>query len=251
MLKIMLVILTLGNNYLYFMVCSVFFPYGGKTMNKIKTISIILVVVLFVSSCSWNNMAKGGTIGAGIGGVVGGLIGYQAGNTAAGAIVGAAVGGTTGALIGHYMDKQAAEIKRDLKNAKVERVGEGIKITFQSGILFDVNSSVLRQTAKSNITDLARILQKYEDTNILVEGHTDSDGSAEYNLNLSKNRANSVYNQLQFQNVSNSRIQAVGYGEEQPVADNSTKLGRQKNRRVEIAIFANEKLKRAARKGVI
>lgn len=220
-------------------------------MSKYKTISIILVVVLLVTSCGWNRMAKGGAIGAGIGGVVGGLIGYKAGNTAVGAIVGAAVGGTTGALIGRYMDKQAAEIKRDLKNAKVERVGEGIKITFESGILFDVNSPALRQTAKRNVNNLAHILQKYEDTNILVEGHTDSNGSSEYNFNLSKKRAISVSNQLQFQNVPNSRIQAVGYGEEQPVADNGTKIGRQKNRRVEIAIFANEKLKRAARKGVI
>ena len=196
-------------------------------------------------------MARGGTIGAGIGGVVGGLVGHKAGNTAVGAIIGAAVGGTTGALIGRYMDKQAAEIRRDLKNAKVERVGEGIKITFESGILFDVNSPVLRQNAKNNVNDLAHILQKYENTNIRVEGHTDSNGSSEHNLELSKNRAATVSNQLQTQNVLGSRIQVVGYGEDQPTANNNSDVGRQENRRVEIAIFANNKLKRAARNGTI
>ena len=220
-------------------------------MRKLRTISIILIIAALVSSCGWNHMARGGTIGAGIGGVVGGLIGYKAGNTAVGAIIGAAVGGTTGALIGHYMDKQAAEIRRDLKNAKVERVGEGIKITFESGILFDVNSSVLRQNARSNVNDLARILLKYKDTNILVEGHTDSTGSADHNMELSKSRAGSVSNQLMTQDVNSSRVQVIGYGEEQPAADNGTEVGRQKNRRVEIAIFANSKLKRAARNGTI
>lgn len=220
-------------------------------MRKLHTFVVIALSGSLVVGCGWNHMARGGTIGAGIGAVVGGIVGHQAGNTAVGAIIGAAVGGTAGAAIGRYMDKQAAEIRRDLKNAKVERVGEGIKITFNSGILFDVNSHVLRNEARQNVNDLARILQKYEDTNILVEGHTDSTGSDRYNNTLSENRASSVSYQLKSQGVSQSRISTHGYGESQPVADNSTVSGRQQNRRVEVAIFANDKLKRAARNGTI
>ncbi|HEX3019271.1 MAG TPA: OmpA family protein [Chitinispirillaceae bacterium] len=220
-------------------------------MRKLHTLVAVMLCGSLIAGCGWNHMARGGTIGAGIGAVVGGLVGYKAGNTAVGAIVGAAVGGTAGAAIGRYMDKQAAEIRRDLNNAKVERVGEGIKITFNSGILFDVNSHVLRNEARQNVNELARILNKYKDTEILVEGHTDSTGSDRYNTSLSENRASSVSYQLKSQGVSSARISINGYGESQPVADNSTVSGRQQNRRVEIAIFANDKLKRAARNGTI
>ncbi|MFP4415645.1 MAG: OmpA family protein [Chitinivibrionales bacterium] len=211
----------------------------------------VLITSVLVTGCSWSNMARGGTIGAGVGGVVGGIIGKRAGNTAVGAIVGAAVGGTAGAAIGRYMDKQAEEIRRDLKGAKVERVGEGIKITFASGILFDIGSAALRAQAQTNVNDLARVLQKYEDTNILIEGHTDSTGSDQLNLRLSEDRASSVARQLKSNGVIGSRISINGYGEDQPIADNGTMAGRQQNRRVEVAIFANDKLKRAARNGTI
>jgi outer membrane protein OmpA-like peptidoglycan-associated protein len=242
----------LSGIYLILTITNTLFLLNQKViMKKNRTFCIILVIAALISNCGWNHMARGGTIGAGVGGVVGGLIGYKAGNTAVGAIIGAAVGGTSGAAIGRYMDKQAAEIRQDLKNAKVERVGEGIKITFQSGILFDVNSAALRQNARNNVNDLSRILQKYEDTNILVEGHTDSTGSSGYNLNLSQDRAETVSNQLQAQGILRSRIQVIGYGEDQAVADNKTEVGRKSNRRVEIAIFANIKLKRAARNGAI
>jgi outer membrane protein OmpA-like peptidoglycan-associated protein len=188
----------------------------------------------------------GGVIGGAAGGVVGGVIGHALGNTAAGAIIGAAVGGTAGALIGHYMDKQAKEIQNDIKDAKVERVGEGIKITFSSGILFDVSSAELKAAAKDNVTKLSAILKKYEDTKILIEGHTDSTGSHETNMTLSENRAGSVSNLLKADGVSESRISTTGYGPDQPVAANSSADGRQLNRRVEVAIFANDKLKKAA-----
>lgn len=220
-------------------------------MKGLRYFAILLICTMFFSSCGWNHMARGSAIGAGIGGVVGGIIGHQAGNTAVGAIIGAAVGGGAGAAIGHYMDKQAQEIRRDLKNAKVERVGEGIKITFQSGILFDVGSDILKPAAQTNVNDLSRILQKYKDTNILVEGHTDSTGSDRTNLILSEDRATSVARQLKTQGVLGARISTVGYGEQQPIADNGSSVGRQQNRRVEVAIFANDKLKRAARNGTI
>ena len=198
--------------------------------------------------------AKGGLLGAGggaiLGGVVGGLIGGGRG-TAAGAILGAAVGGGTGAIIGRRMDKQAAELQRDMANAKVERVGEGIKITFDSGILFDTNSSALRAASQSDISKLAATLQKYPDTNVLVEGHTDNTGTDAINQPLSEQRAQSVANALQSQSVASSRITTKGYGSTQPVADNSTAEGKQANGRVEVAIYANEKMKKAAEAGTL
>jgi len=206
---------------------------------------------LLLHSCGTSNMFKGTAIGAGAGGVIGGVIGKKAGNTAAGAIIGAALGGGAGAAIGRYMDKQAEELQAALKNARIERVGEGIKITFDSGILFDVNSESLRDEAKDNINDLGKVLQKYEDTNLLVVGHTDSTGSEQYNQQLSERRANSVSMYLSSIGVNGARINAMGKGEEDPVADNSTKMGRQENRRVELAIFANEKLIQDAKKGDI
>jgi outer membrane protein OmpA-like peptidoglycan-associated protein len=201
--------------------------------------------------CSASNTVKGGAIGAGAGAVIGGLIGRATGNTAAGAIIGATIGGAAGLMIGHYMDKQAEEMQRDIKNAKIERVGEGIKITFDSGILFETNKSDLQPTAKQNIENLAKILNKYPDTNIRVEGHTDSTGSNEYNQALSEKRAEAVANYTKGLGVTGSRFSTFGYGEIQPIVSNTTPEGRQQNRRVEIAIFANDKLKDAAQKNQI
>jgi outer membrane protein OmpA-like peptidoglycan-associated protein len=214
-----------------------------------KTVGILLVAVLLlgVIGCA-SNQAKGTVIGAAAGGVVGGLIGKKAGNTAAGAILGAVIGGAAGNYIGNYMDKQAEEMERDIAGAKIERVGEGIKITFDSGLLFDVNKASLKQASRDNLTNLARILNKYEDTEIVLEGHTDSDGSEEYNLQLSRSRANSVANYLQSLNVNPTRFTVMGYGESQPIASNETVEGKQMNRRVEVAIFANDKLKKVAEK---
>jgi outer membrane protein OmpA-like peptidoglycan-associated protein len=218
--------------------------------NKLIVLVLVAAIALMpvVNGCGASNTVKGGAIGAAAGGVIGGIIGNQAGNTAVGAIIGAAIGGTAGALIGNYMDKQAEEMQRDIEGAKIERVGEGIKITFASGILFAVNSSDLQPAAQENIGKLAAILNKYPDTNILVEGHTDSTGSDEYNKSLSDRRAASVANYAKSMNVKGERFTTVGYGESQPLMSNSTAEGRQANRRVEIAIFANEDLKEAAEK---
>lgn len=216
-------------------------------MNRILTMTLAAALALAPLGCaSLSKKEKGAIIGGTTGAVIGGVIGKQAGNTAVGAILGAAVGGTAGAIIGDYMDKQAEEMERDLEGATVERVGEGIKITFASGIMFDVNKADLRPEAKANLVDMARILKKYEDTNILIEGHTDSDGSDAYNLTLSENRAASVSSYLAAQAVAGPRMTIYGYGESQPIADNTTASGKQLNRRVEVAIIANEKLKKAA-----
>lgn len=201
-----------------------------------------------------NKTTKGGLLGAGggavVGGVIGGLLGGGRG-TAAGAILGAAVGGGAGALIGRKMDKQAAELQRDMANAKVERVGEGIKITFDSGILFDTNSSTLRPASQADISKLAATLQKYPDTNVLVEGHTDNTGTDAINQPLSERRAQSVASSLTAQNVASSRITTKGLGSADPVGDNATAEGKQANRRVEVAIYANEKMKKAAENGTL
>jgi outer membrane protein OmpA-like peptidoglycan-associated protein len=197
---------------------------------------------------------KGGLLGAGGGAVVGGVLGRVIGgknSTAGGAIIGAAVGGGAGALIGRRMDKQAAELKREMAGAKVERVGEGIKITFDSGILFAKNSAALTSTAQDNINELAKTLIKYGDTNVIVEGHTDNTGSDAINNPLSQRRAQAVANYAQQKGVEASRFTVSGFGSSQPIADNSTEAGRMANRRVEVAIFANEKLKKAAEKGTI
>jgi len=204
------------------------------------------LLLTIIEGCAWSKKAKGGVIGAGAGGVVGGVIGHAAGNTALGAIIGAAVGGTAGILIGNEMDKRAAEMRADLKGARIERIGEGIKITFDSGLLFDWDKSDLQPLAKTNLESLAKILNKYPDTDILIEGDTDNSGSEEYNLKLSDRRAQTVANYLMGRGVPGSRISMVGLGEANPIASNDTDYGRQQNRRVEVAIFANDKLKKAA-----
>ena len=229
-------------------------------MKTLKIYSAAFLLVLFsitsvmgqtTTKKAMSKTAKGGLIGAGAGAVVGGVIGNRVGNTAAGAIIGAAVGGSAGAIIGRRMDKQAEELKREMAGARVERVGEGIKITFDSGILFNTNSAQLSSTAMQNIEELAKTLKKYGDTNVLIQGHTDATGSDEYNLNLSQLRANSVRSFTTQQGVASNRITTEGFGERMPVASNTTVAGKQANRRVEIAIFANEKLKKAAEKGQI
>lgn len=210
----------------------------------ILTAASLFVIITFLTSCGASNKTKGAAIGAGSGAVIGGIIGHQSDNTAVGAIIGAGVGGAAGALIGDKMDKQAAELKNDLKGAKVERVGEGIKITFDSGLMFDFDSYNLRPETQTHLTDLAKTLNKYPDTNILIEGHTDKTGSDEYNLALSKHRADAVADYLEAKSVKSSRTTTQGYGEQQLISDNDSE-----NRRVEVAIYANEKMKKLAKKG--
>jgi outer membrane protein OmpA-like peptidoglycan-associated protein len=149
--------------------------FGRAAMKKILILFLLVSLVVMNMGCAeWSRMHKGAAIGAGAGGVVGGVIGHAAGSTVAGVLIGAAIGGAAGAFIGNYMDKQAAEIERDIAGARVERVGEGIKITFSSGIMFDVDKAVLQDQYKGELGELATILNKYADTNILLEGHTDS-----------------------------------------------------------------------------
>ncbi|HEV7349537.1 OmpA family protein [Telluribacter sp.] len=221
-----------------------------------KKITIVLTAaVLVVSSLSGcknsklSRQEKGAIIGAGAGGAAGAVIGRRSGNTAVGAIIGAAVGGSAGALIGIYMDKQARELEQKVEGAKVERVGEGIKMTFDSGLLFAFDSEKVNNETRGNLDKMAEVLRKYEDTEILIEGHTDGQGTDAYNKRLSNRRAEAVANYLRSANVSKNRLETVGYGENQPVSTNDTEAGRQQNRRVEVVIVANEKLKKEAAQG--
>jgi len=211
-----------------------------------KTLGTCLLIgTLTIASLGCATKTKtGAAVGAGAGGVIGAIIGKQAGNTAVGAALGAVVGGATGAAIGHYMDNQADELEQDLAGAKIERVGEGIKVTFDSGILFDVNQTTLKPEAQTNLVRMATILQKYGETNILIEGHTDADGTDEHNQGLSERRAAAVKSFLAAQSVAAGRMSTMGYGESMPVADNTTSSGKALNRRVELAIIANEDLKK-------
>lgn len=216
-------------------------------MKRVMSFVLIASLLFGMYGCSsWSRTQKGAAVGTATGAAVGAVIGKRAGNTAVGAILGAAIGGAAGAYIGNYMDKQAEEMERDLEGARIERVGEGIKVTFDSGILFDVDKAALRPAAEMNLEKLANILNKYADTDVLIEGHTDDTGPDEYNLTLSQKRAQSVANYLAGLQVDATRFTIMGYGESQPIASNETSQGRQENRRVELAIMANEKLKKAA-----
>ena len=213
---------------------------------------MMLCATLILSSCaSLNKTQKGGAVGAVAGGAMGAVIGKVAGNTGLGAIIGATVGGATGAVIGHKMDKQAKEIEKTVPDAKVERVGEGIVVEFSSNVLFGFDKSNLTADAKTNLDKLVKVLNVYPDTDIEVQGHTDSKGSEAYNETLSEKRASSVTSYLTSQGISRSRVTIKGFGESVPKYDNTTENGRTQNRRVEFLISANEKMKADAEKEAV
>jgi outer membrane protein OmpA-like peptidoglycan-associated protein len=215
--------------------------------HHVAIVAMALAAQLGTVGCaSMNKTAKGGVIGAGAGGVIGAAVGKATGNVARGAIIGAAVGGAAGAIIGHQMDKQAQEIAATVPGATVTRVGEGMVVTFDSGILFDYDRSDLRANARGNLGNLAQSLQKYPGEEVLVIGHTDAQGSDSYNQALSERRAQSAAGYLQAQGIASSRIHTRGMGEGDPVADNSTDAGRQANRRVEVVLYAGEAWRKQA-----
>ncbi|MCG2611212.1 OmpA family protein [Flavobacterium sp. SM15] len=199
-----------------------------------------------------NNTQKGAVIGAVGGAVIGGVLGNnlgKGGKGALGAVLGGVIGGTAGAIIGRSMDKQAREIKEALPGVEVERVGEGIKLVLgENSVNFDFNKSTLTPTAKQNLDKLVPVFKQYPDTDIQIYGYTDSKGSDEYNLNLSTQRSASVRNYLDSKGLAGSRFKTTGLGEADPIASNDTDAGRAKNRRVEFAITANDKMVQDAKK---
>lgn len=200
------------------------------------------------SKSDMNKTTKGTIIGASSGAVIGGIIGNKSKNTAIGAIIGAAAGGAIGAVIGNKMDKQAKKMEEVLgQTATVERVGEGIKLTFDSQLLFDFGKTSLLGSNKQTLENFAETLKQNQDTDLLIIGHTDNVGSNAFNQSLSESRAAAVSNQLASNGVSNSRLKTKGMGETQPAVSNATEGSRAQNRRVEIAIYANEKMKTEAK----
>jgi outer membrane protein OmpA-like peptidoglycan-associated protein len=193
------------------------------------------------------NKEKGAVIGAAGGAVAGAVIGKATGSTARGAIVGAAVGGAAGAIIGHQMDQKAKEIQGTVAGADVTRVGEGLVVTFDSGLMFDFDSDVLRSASKKNLDNLASSLSSFGDSKLMLVGHTDDKGADAYNLDLSRRRAASVASYLESHGVGAARVQVAGRGESEPIASNDTETGRQENRRVEVAIYASDKMKADAK----
>ena len=219
--------------------------------NMIRSKGALLLVAagsLASSACaSMNNTQTGAVAGATGGAIIGAAVGTHNGSTAKGAIIGAVVGGAAGAIIGRQMDKQAKEIAQEIPGAKVERVGEGIQVTFDSGLLYDYDSDRVRPDAAANLRTLANSLKEYPNTELVIVGHTDDRGSDTYNQELSQRRAYMASEYLSSQGVSRDRIRTFGRGESEPVASNSSDDGRQQNRRVEVAIFASEKLKSEAK----
>lgn len=222
--------------------------------NIIKTFALLFMVTALIScdaTRNANKKQKGTVIGASGGAVIGGVIGNNVGNkknTALGAIIGAVVGGVAGNYIGDRMDRQAERIEEEIPGAEVERVGEGINVVFDesSGVYFDTNKYTINNASSATLDKLVKIFQEYPDTNILVEGHTDSTGPDDFNMKLSKQRAQSVTDYLSNKGISSGRFTTNWYGPNQPKYDNTTTEGRAKNRRVELAIIANEDMKKEA-----
>jgi outer membrane protein OmpA-like peptidoglycan-associated protein len=204
----------------------------------------VVAGTLGLGGCGWSKKAQGGAVGAGAGAAVGAAIGSQVGSTAKGAIIGAAVGGAAGTVIGHQMDQQAKELDNELEGATVTRVGEGIVVTFDTGILFDFDRADLRPASRDNLQELADNLREYERTDVLVIGHTDATGPVDYNQSLSERRANAAARYLEQLGVASTRVATRGMGESDPVATNETDEGRQLNRRVEVVIYADEEWRR-------
>jgi outer membrane protein OmpA-like peptidoglycan-associated protein len=213
---------------------------AGRTRRFLLSLAVLTILSLLASGCAWSNKAKGAVIGAGAGGAAGAVVGNATGSTVRGAIIGAAVGGTAGAVIGHQMDQHAKELEYALPDAHVQRMGEGIAVTFPDGLLFPFDSDQLLPQAREHMRAFAASMAKYPNTRALVVGHTDSVGADGYNQALSERRAEATADYIASNGVARSRISTVGSGEREPVATNGTDAGRRENRRVEVAIFAQD-----------
>lgn len=225
-------------------------------INKILTIVLAVVLSISFTNCKTvqnaNNKQKGAVIGATGGALLGAILGNnigKGGNGELGAVIGGVIGGGAGVLIGNKMDKQAQKIEEEIPGAQVERVDNGIVVTFDenSGVFFETNKFNINTASQNSLDKLAGVFKEYPDTNILVVGHTDSAGSEEYNMTLSKNRASSVTSYFTGKGLLASRFTTQWFGENKPTNDNSTAEGRAKNRRVNVAILPNDKMVKDAK----
>ena len=212
-----------------------------------KMLLCITTGAIILAGCAgMNKQQKGTLIGAGGGAAIGAALTK---GSIWGILAGAAIGGAAGNLIGKKMDAQAKELKQAVPTAQVERVGEGINMTFESGLMFQKNSSEISESYKSDLTGAADVFNKYPDTNIFIEGHTDDTGSDEFNMTLSEKRANAVKDFFVTKGVNAERMTTKWYGETQPKYANDSEENRQKNRRVELAVVANDKMQQEAKEG--
>ncbi len=220
-----------------------------------KIVLLLACSTMVLSSCgNWSNLAKGTAIGGGsgaaVGAGIGALVGKDSKSAAVGSAIGAIVGAGAGAIIGDKMDKKAEQLAA-IEGATVETVTDAnnltsVKVTFDSGILFDTNKSALSESAKKSLKDFASKMADMPDTDITIWGHTDNTGSAAVNERLSLERANAVKSYLNSLGIANSRMESAGKSYNEPVASNDTKEGRAQNRRVEVYISANEAMIAAA-----
>ncbi len=187
-----------------------------------------------------NRTQKGALTGTAVGAGIGALLGQKGGHAGRGALIGGAIGALSGGLIGNYMDRQAQELE---KVADTQRTGDGIIVTMKDKILFDVDSATVKPAAMASLDKISAVLTKYPKTTITVAGHTDNTGRADYNLKLSERRANAVRFALAERGVAASRVTAMGFGADSPVASNATPDGRAENRRVELHIVPNDELR--------
>lgn len=209
------------------------------TWGRVTGVLAMAALLPLAAGCGLNKAQQGAIVGAGAGGAAGAVIGNATGSTVRGAIIGAAVGGVAGALIGHQMDKQAEELSYELPGAIVQRVGEGITVTFPDGLLFEFDADQVTPAARENLRIFAASLAKYPDTRTLIVGHTDSRGTASYNMDLSERRASSAAGFIVGEGIDRARVSTAGRGETEPIAANDSDAGRRHNRRVEVAIYAS------------
>jgi outer membrane protein OmpA-like peptidoglycan-associated protein len=212
-----------------------------------KIIILVTAISVIATGCATMNKQQKGTVAGAAGGA---LIGAAVSKGSIwGILIGAAVGGAAGNLIGKKMDEQAKELKQAIPTAEVERVGEGINMTFNSGLMFKINSATISESYADDLTAAAEVFKKYPDTYILIEGHTDDTGKDDYNMKLSQKRAEAVGAFLRAKGIEANRLTEKWYGESQPKYANDSEENRSKNRRVELAIYADEDMKKSAQEG--
>lgn len=220
---------------------------------KVMAAGLCMLTVVSCQTKQGTGSLLGGGAGAVLGGIVGNIIGKNTKGTAIGAAIGGALGAGAGTLIGRHMDKVATEAAQQLPNASVEKVTDAnglqcVKVTFDSGILFALNKATLSSAAQNDLTKFASLLNRNANCDVAIQGYTDASGNDKINLPLSQSRAEAVSNFLKSKGVSNSQIRSVeGLGSSNPVDTANTYS--EKNRRVEVYLYASSEMIQQAEQG--